>query len=98
MLTRHRDELLRRLERVNDLGSCELRYAELRLWYDRERLTKKVWADILDLWAEIGEDGTELLVGPGEGMVTLLYNDGLTVSADSWWKNLRSWTSTESEQ
>ena len=90
MLTRHRDVLLRRLERVVDLGSCEIRYAELRLWYGRERLTKAVWADVLDRWTEV-EDDAHLLVGPGEGVITLLYNDGLTISGDSWWEDFRKW-------
>jgi hypothetical protein len=96
MLNRHRDELLKRLERVSDLGTCEIRYAELRIWYGRERLTKTVWADILDLWSEIRDNEDELLVGPGEGLITLLYNDGLTASAESWWKDLRSWSGAES--
>lgn len=90
MLTRHRDELLKRLERVGDLGSCEIRYPELKLWYGRERITKTVWADLLDRWAEVSED-TPLLVGNGDGIITLIDGDGLTVSADSWWEDLRDW-------
>ena len=94
MLTRHRDELLKRLERVSDLGSCQIRLAELKLWYGRERLTKAVWVDLLDRWAEVDED-TGLLVGPGEGVITLIYNDGLIASEDSWWEDLRKWAGLE---
>ena len=96
MLTRHRDELLKRLERVDDLGSCEIRYSELKLWYGRERLTKTVWADLLDRWAEVSED-SQLLVGPGEGIITLIYSDGLVVSADSRWEDLRDWAGVGTE-
>jgi hypothetical protein len=96
MLTRHRDELLKRLERVSDLGSCEIRYAELKLWYGRERITKAVWADVLDRWTEVAED-TQLLVGPGDGIITLIYNDGLIVSDESWWEDLHKWAGLEIE-
>jgi hypothetical protein len=91
MLPRHKNELLTRLERVNELGSCEIRIAELKLWYDRERITKGVWADVLEKWEEIGSDDTQLLIGQGEGVYSLIYNDGLTVSEESWWKDLRTW-------
>jgi hypothetical protein len=91
MLPRHKNELLSRLERVNELGSCEIRIAELKLWYDRERITKGVWADVLEKWEEVGNDDTQLLIGQGEGIYSLIYNDGLTPSEESWWKDLRTW-------
>lgn len=91
MLPRHKNELLTRLERVNELGSCEIRVAELKLWYDRERITKSVWADVLEKWEEVGSDDTQLLIGQSEGIYSLIYNDGLTVSEESWWKDLRTW-------
>lgn len=91
MLPRHKNELLTRLERVNELGSCEIRIAELKLWYDRERITKSVWADVLEKWEDVGNDDTHLLIGQGEGIYSLIYNDGLTVSEESWWKDLRAW-------
>jgi CRISPR/Cas system CSM-associated protein Csm5 (group 7 of RAMP superfamily) len=91
MLPRHKNELLNRLERVNELGSCEIRTAELKLWYDRERITKGVWADVLEKWEEVGNDDTQLLIGQGEGFYSLIYNDGLTPSEESWWKDLRTW-------
>lgn len=91
MQTRHKHELMTRLERVNELGSCEIRLTELKLWYDRERITKTVWADILEKWEEVGNDDTQLLIGQGEGIYSIIYNDGLTVSEESWWKPLQSW-------
>lgn len=91
MIARHRNELLRRLERVNELGSCEIRYAELRTWFDRERITKSVWSEVLECWEEVGNEKASLLVGTGEGVVSLIYNDGLTASDDSWWSDLRTW-------
>ena len=94
MLTRHRDELLKRLERVEDLGSCEIKLSELKRWYGRERLTKAVWADLLDRWAEVEEEA-QLLIGHGEGVITLLYNDGLTPTEESWWEDLRNWAGVE---
>ena len=92
MEPRHKNELLNRLERVNDLGSCEIRLAELKLWYDRERITKAVWADILEKWEEVGNSNTGLLIGQGEGVYSLIYNDGLTIAEGSWWRDLRTWT------
>ena len=91
MLPRHKNELLTRLERVNELGSCEIRIAELKLWYDRERITKSVWADVLEKWEDVGNDDAYLLIGQGEGIYSLIYNDGITVSEESWWKDLRTW-------
>jgi hypothetical protein len=95
MLPRHRDLLLTRLERVNDLGSCEIRHEELKLWYDRERLTKSIWMDFLERWAEVCGDETQLLVGQGDGIYSFIYNDGLTVSESSWWNDVRTWAGQE---
>ena len=91
MLPRHKNELLTRLERVSELGSCEIRVAELKLWYDRERITKGVWSDVLEKWEEVGGEDTHLFIGQGEGIYSLIWNDGLIASAESWWKDLRSW-------
>lgn len=98
MKNRHRYELLARLERVAELGSCEIRYAELRRWFERERITRSIWSDILDYWDELCDEEASLLVGEGEGLVTLLYNDGLTPSTDSWWKDLRNWAGLEARK
>jgi hypothetical protein len=95
MISRHRDQLLTRLERLNNLGSCEIRHAELKLWYDRERLTKSIWMDFLERWEEVCGDDTPLLVGPGEGLYTFVFGDGLTASDTSWWTDVRTWAKQE---
>lgn len=89
MHTRHKDELLLRLERVADTGTCEVRAAELRLWFERDRLTKTVWSEILDFWDIVdANDGNGLLVGYEDGIYTFVFNDKLVVGPDSWWSEL----------
>lgn len=95
MIARHKYELLNRLERVKDLGSCEIRLAELKKWYGRERITKSVWMDLIEQWTEISNNDSSLLIGPGEGIYTIIYNDGLSVPDDSWWQDIRSWAGQE---
>ena len=89
MHTRHKDELLLRLERAADTGACEIRAAELRLWFERDRLTKTIWSEILDHWNVVdSDDGNGLIVGYEDGVYTFAYSDDLTVGPDSWWKDL----------
>lgn len=95
MLTRHRDELLRRLEHVIDSGSCEIKIIEIKRWYGRDRITKTVWADVLDHWSEVTDDDAALLVGEEDGTYTFIYGDGLTVAENSWWSDLRIWAGLE---
>ena len=84
MHTRHKDELLLRLERLADLGTCQFRAAEFRQWFNRERLTKTVWAEILEHWNEIDDhDGNRIMVGFQEGTYTFVFNP-----EDDWWGDL----------
>ncbi|MGN6486304.1 MAG: hypothetical protein ACTHLT_00610 [Devosia sp.] len=93
MLQRHSNELMLRLESVNNIGATEIRRDELKLWYGLDqRITVTVWRDISERWAEIvGEENPDLtlLVGDGDGVYILVWGEGLTPSEDAWFKDIR---------
>ena len=91
MLSRHTNELYRRLERIADIGVVEIRKTELLLWYDQERVTVNIWRDLEDKWNEV-DPGVSLLVGEAEGVWTFAYGKGMTCSEDSWFKTVHSRT------
>lgn len=88
MLTRHANVLMSRLERVEDIGCAEIRKAELLLWYDRDRITKGVWADVHEKWTEVGGE-VPLLVGDADGCWVLIYGKGLNVLKEAWLDDIR---------
>jgi hypothetical protein len=80
MAQHHRHELYLRLERVDDIGASEIRKKELLLWYGADRLTPKVWIDIMEKWQEVNEgDDAPLLVGEADGVWLFVYGKGLVV-------------------
>ncbi len=56
MKIEHRQELRRRLEQLYYMGYTVMEEWELRLWWNRERVTKNVWRDIVDTWVEVAEE------------------------------------------
>jgi hypothetical protein len=91
MLKRHSYELLSRLERAADVGCAEIFNSELLRWYDQQKVTRNIWRDIHDNWIDLGEEGTPLLVGWSDDRWVLISGTGLTVSADSWLKDIREY-------
>ena len=87
MRNRHANQLLTRLERVDDVGCAEIRKGELLTWYGRERMTKNVWIDLVQKWEEISD--TRLLVGDSEGVWVLIYGKGMATSKTSWLRDAR---------
>lgn len=87
MLSRHANQLLARLERVEDVGCAEIRKGELLTWYDRERMTKSIWRDLLQKWEEVSD--SKLLIGDSEGVWVLVYGKGMTTSQTSWLRDTR---------
>lgn len=96
MIARHDNELMSRLEQVADIGCAVIRKSELLLWHDKEKLMKSVWRSIYDKWLEI-EDENPLLIGDGDGIVTLVYGEGLQASAASWLTDIREWAGVKSD-
>lgn len=95
MLSRHANELMYRLEQVVDIGCATVRKHELLVWFDQERVTVNIWRDIQEKWSEILETQEEkpdipLLVGDADGVWTFVWGEGLMVSADSWFRDVRS--------
>ncbi|HMM13093.1 MAG TPA: hypothetical protein PKA57_00590 [Parvibaculum sp.] len=95
MENRHLYELMSRLDRVQDIGIAEVRVSELLKWYSQERVTKKIWRDILTKWQEIEEDPDHtLFVGLGDGTHALIWGEGLASEKDengnckSWFVNI----------
>lgn len=94
MIPRHANELLSRLEQVIDIGSTQIRFQELRLWYGKERITIAIWRDIQSKWEELQEDWDEkerspLFVGEAEGVYTFIWAKGLSASDDAWFQEVR---------
>ena len=96
MLPRYSNELNARLEQVADIGCVVIRKAELLRWHEKERLTKSVWKNVYDKWLKIEEDNP-LLVGDGEGIITLIDGQGLITTADGWWNDMRKWAGNDFE-
>lgn len=91
MIMRHTNELLQRLEQVQEFGCAVIRKAELLRWHEKEKLMKSVWRDIYDKWVDLEYD-SPLLIGDGaNGTVTLAWGEGLATSKDSWFKDIRVW-------
>jgi hypothetical protein len=76
------------------VGCATIRKTELLVWFDQQRVTVNIWRDLQEKWAEILETKGKkpdipLLVGDAEGMWTFVWGEGLTVTADSWFKDIR---------
>lgn len=87
MMARHANQLMTRLERVEDIGCAEIRKGELLTWYDRERMTKNVWRDLIQKWEEVSE--SRLLVGDSDGVWVLVFGKGMSTSKTSWLRDAR---------
>jgi hypothetical protein len=90
----HEYELMNRLERVWTIGVSEVHKTELKLWYGFERINVRTWKDIYARWCDIlsdvdPESEKKLLVGDADGKWVFAWGDGITVSDDSWWSEVR---------
>lgn len=89
MIGRHMNELLSRLEMVEDLGCATVRKGELLRWYGQDRISVNIWRDILDKWEEIAD--APLLVGGisvEDDPLVFIWGQGLKDSEQSWFKNI----------
>lgn len=48
MLKRHDDALMAHIDQLARLGWAELQRWQLLLWYEQQRVTKRIWRDIED--------------------------------------------------
>jgi hypothetical protein len=82
------------LEETADVGCSVIRRNLLLHWYGQQRLTVGIWRDILEKWTEVLEQSvvenksTPLLAAEGDGIVTLIFGQGLT-SDGTWFKNVK---------
>lgn len=93
MQDRHKFALLKRLEQVDEFGCTVIRKNELRTWWEQERLTSKIYKELDENWQRINDE-IPLLVGDGDGVITLIYGQGLSVTADKeeqWFVPLATW-------
>ena len=60
MLRRLEDALLQRIDAVAWRGFAFVEWWELNSWYGVERISKNVWRDLRDRFAEAADDGDEL--------------------------------------
>jgi hypothetical protein len=88
MEKRFADALEFRLDEVEDRRFAEVTWDELLRWYDRQRVTKAVWQDIMERWEERTED--PLLVYERRDSYILVSGEGITVSGDAWLKPVRA--------
>lgn len=89
MLPRHTNELLGHLENVADVGCAVIRRDLLLHWYGQQRLTVNIWRDLKERWQEVLDQMTgentptaPLYVGEAEGVITLIWGEGLTTNGD----------------
>ena len=90
MKAHHLYELKNRLERVRRVGCAEITRDELLEWYDQARLSKSVWRDIRDQWAEMEpSEKHPLLVGDSDPVYVLAWGEGLDPDPEvSWLKHV----------
>jgi hypothetical protein len=78
MLKRHEDALASRIDKVTQHGWALLEWWELYLWYDMDRLGKKVWRDLHDRFREQNEKVKgELHFYEGVDGLLLIHPEGL---------------------
>lgn len=53
MKAAHKRILVERLEALLAIGETEFHEQELRMWYDYQRISNRVWCDISEKWSEI---------------------------------------------
>ena len=99
MPARHENELLRRLERIVDIGYVEIHNNELLIWYNQERFTYTIWRDVAEKWYDLldavaiiptKDKKTPLLVGNFLGGYVFLWGKGLVLTESSWLQDIRS--------
>lgn len=73
-----------RFDEVEDIGFARITFDEILRWYDRKRITKGVWQDIQDRWAD--RTDVPLLIGEASGAYILAWGEGLEAKQDSWLK------------
>ena len=80
MLKRHEDALMQRFDTVAKRGFAYIDWWELYLWYGMERLSKAVWRDLRDRFAEVipAKSAAELYIydSAPDGLL-LIHSDGL---------------------
>ena len=83
MEKRHNDELMHRIDEVANLGVSAIKWWEIRLWYNRERIGKTIWRDLKARFDEAAEDSNaELWIYESEESVTLVHSDLLKPITD----------------
>jgi len=79
MLKRHEDTLTRRIEEVVWEGYAFIEEWELRSWYEKARINKIIWRDLLDRFDALAEDETaKLYVYESSHGYMLIHSDGLS--------------------
>lgn len=80
----HEDELRDRLSHLDAMGFAIIEEWEVRAWWQRERITKSVYADILAAWRAIGGDKKKI-------SVRLVYGRYVFVTPENF-SRLETWT------
>ena len=83
-LKRHEDAPMQRFDAVANLGFAYIDWWELYLWYGMERLSKAVWRDLRNRFAETAgeEDGAELWIYEADKGLLLIHSDNLKKISD----------------
>lgn len=82
MEKRHTDALNNLFDEVEDRGAAIITDAQVRRWWDRQRVTAGVWADLRDRWAENRE--ASLKIGTINGGYLLVWGDDFLEPLDDW--------------
>ena len=97
MQNRHLNAVMVALEAVRDLGFVEIRKSSLRTWYERERITKPVWRDIIQKWEDLGE-ASQLFLADLEGSFVIIDGNGLQSSSDARFQPINGWAEVEEKK
>jgi hypothetical protein len=84
MLKRHEDALMQRFDAVAQRGFAQIAWWELYLWYGASRISKTIWRDLRDRFAEVAsDDGAELhIYDQADDTLLLIHSDGLKKISD----------------
>lgn len=80
MIKRHEAALMDVLEQLDQVGWAEVEWWKIYLWYDAERLTKRIYRDLRDRFLESGDE-VDLHMYPGNQSLLLVKGDELTALA-----------------
>ncbi|MCA1494029.1 hypothetical protein I6F11_24305 [Ensifer sp. NBAIM29] len=92
MEDRHKDAFLGRLDRVITHGVTEVHKEEIKLWFGQERVARRTWRQIADMWNEMVEDSDQqklIVAGLDTDHWIFAWGEGMGTSEESYFSDVR---------